>query len=203
MGLRVGGRNEGALCVALPCKGRAAGALPQLHPRCGRSLCAGDGDEHSVPVRPCRRGRGRAGRGGGVRPSPSAAAPQHTPDPPPSPGRTVHQMTEPPIPPLCCGMQMNTPTPTPKGNHAPGPMPDLSTGMPRGLVGKLSLAPAPPWIFGASDGPCVTWGGRPLHLAPRSLCGGRPSDDRGIDRQPRCTARPAAAAHHSKSFEKK
>ena len=54
MGLRVGGPDEGALCVALPCKGRAAGALPQLHPRPGQSLCAGDGVEHSVPARPCR-----------------------------------------------------------------------------------------------------------------------------------------------------
>ena len=41
MGLRVSCNNEGALCVALPCNGRATGALPPLHPRLSQSLCAG------------------------------------------------------------------------------------------------------------------------------------------------------------------
>ena len=55
MGLRVRCQCGRALCIALiPAKGRASGAPLQLHPRLGQSLCAGDGDEHSVPAPPCR-----------------------------------------------------------------------------------------------------------------------------------------------------
>ena len=54
MGLWASCLTEGTLCLALPCEGRAAGALLQMSPRPGHSLCAGDGDEHSVPARPCR-----------------------------------------------------------------------------------------------------------------------------------------------------
>ena len=53
MDLWVSCHNE-TLCVALPCKRRATGALLQLHPRLGQSLCVGDGYEHSVSARPCR-----------------------------------------------------------------------------------------------------------------------------------------------------
>ena len=72
MGLLVSCHNEGALWVTLTCKGLPTGALPQLHPRLGQSLCAGDGYEHSVPVQPChstRRPTGHkcvCGGGGGA-----------------------------------------------------------------------------------------------------------------------------------------
>ena len=36
--------TEGTLCLTLPCKGRAAGALLQMSPHLGQSLCAGDGE---------------------------------------------------------------------------------------------------------------------------------------------------------------
>ena len=54
MGLRVSCHCEGVLCIALiPEEGRATGALPQLFPRLGQSLCVGDGYEHSGPAWPC------------------------------------------------------------------------------------------------------------------------------------------------------
>ena len=50
MGLGASCLTEGTLCLALPCKERAAGALLQMSPRLGQSLCAGAGYEHSVCV---------------------------------------------------------------------------------------------------------------------------------------------------------
>ena len=43
MGLWASCLIEGTLCLALPCKGRAAGALLQMSPRLGQRVCAGDG----------------------------------------------------------------------------------------------------------------------------------------------------------------
>ena len=54
MGLWASCLTDDALCLPLPCEGRAAGALLQMSPRPDQSLCAGDDCEHSVPVRPCR-----------------------------------------------------------------------------------------------------------------------------------------------------
>ena len=53
MGLWPSCLTEGTLCLALR-EGRAAGALLQMSPRPGQSLCAGASYEHSVPAWPCR-----------------------------------------------------------------------------------------------------------------------------------------------------
>ena len=43
MGLWASCLTEDTLCLALPYRGRAAGALLQMSPRLGQSVCVGDG----------------------------------------------------------------------------------------------------------------------------------------------------------------